>query len=93
MVWFKWNRTVAVEAPEFIEVRSGGGAAIHIANFEDSKEFKPALCGYDRWVHTNTVKPVTATKVLDSIPFQHEGWFWCKKCASEITAVPVAHLP
>ena len=78
--------------PEHIQVRSYYGMAIHIKQ-GGPKTVIPALCGYDNWVETNTVIPVTAEDVNASVEQQHGGWFWCKDCAAALTGLSADSFP
>lgn len=70
---------------EFLTARSFYGAAIHI--YRSGEGFAPALCGYDNLVYEGSA--VDASQVIESVNRQHNGWFWCAKCASEISGLTV----
>jgi hypothetical protein len=82
------GRKKAVDTPpRYIEVRSYSGPAFHILD----QGMNPArvLCGYENWVPTNTTQVVSIEKIVDSIPNQHENWWWCPTCANILTGRPM----
>lgn len=65
-------------APEFLKARDMNTFAIHI---QDPEGF--TLCGTK-----NALKgqyEVTAQNLVDSAHLQHDGWYWCPRCASVLT--------
>lgn len=69
--------------PEFREARDMTSLAIHIEH-GDAHE---VLCGSSRAMYGEDKLPVTAKKVIESIPKQHGGWHWCATCASTLTGL------
>lgn len=73
-----------VPTPTHIEVRSYYSQAMHILKVGDENP----ICGYSNWLPTNTEISVVASSVINTIENQHEGWFWCRSCASILTGLP-----
>lgn len=67
---------------KFLVLRSFYGIADHIA-LNDDAEKKIALCGYDSGIETTRF--MNKIDVIDSIPSQHRGLFWCGECAEKVT--------
>ena len=76
-----------IVTPEFVECRAYFGYAFHIRS--TSQEDGLALCG---------AKPLddkgeaSADKVLTGLSHEHDGWFYCRECASIITGLSIAEL-
>lgn len=34
--------------------------------------------------------PTSVEEVIGTAPNQHSGWYWCSKCATELTGKPVS---
>lgn len=83
---FRKRQKTALTIPtrEFIQVRSYYSQAIHILKTGEEN----ALCDYSNWLPTNTEISLDANSVVNTIENQHEGWFWCRTCASELTGLP-----
>lgn len=81
---FKKNKSE--EKPQamkkFLVLRSFYGIADHIT-LNDDTEKKIALCGYDNGIETTRF--MNKIDVIDSIPSQHRGLFWCAECAEKAT--------
>lgn len=76
----KKDTVKASEKKRFVIVRSFYGTADHIA-FNDDKNMP--LCGYEHGILTNSTRD--KIEIIDSIPNQHKGWFWCGDCAEKAT--------
>lgn len=52
------------------------------------------VCGGRPLCGSNNAKavlhPTTVVDVLDSVQYQHDGWYWCSGCASIFTGKPAA---
>lgn len=66
------------KTPEFKKARDMNTMAIHV---QDPEAY--VLCGSKNAL--NGQYEVTAQNVLDSVHLQHDGWYWCPKCASVLT--------
>lgn len=64
----------------FVIIRSFYGIANHIA-FNDGNN--APLCGYENGILTDWTRD--KIEIIDSIPNQHKGWFWCGDCAEKAT--------
>lgn len=84
MFFSKRQKPKPAPVPTHIEVRSYYSQAIHILKTGEEN----ALCDYSNWLPTNTEISLDANSVVNTIENQHEGWFWCRTCASELTGLP-----
>lgn len=71
----------------FVIVRSFYGIANHIA-FNDGID--DPLCGYDNGISTDWTRD--KIEIIDSIPNQHQGWFWCGECAEKATGFDAENI-
>lgn len=71
-----------VDVKKFVIIRSFYGIADHIA-LNDNTEKKTGLCGYDNGIETE--RYMSKIDIIDSIPSQHKGRFWCGDCAEKAT--------
>lgn len=65
---------------QFFQFRSMHSMGWHLG--EDSDE---PLCGITAMLSED--RTVTRGEVIDSIPNQHAGWYWCPKCAAQVTGM------
>lgn len=76
----KTTKASETKNKRFVIVRSFYGMAEHIA-LNDGKNLP--LCGYENGIPTDSTRD--KIEIIDSIPNQHKGWFWCGDCAEKAT--------
>lgn len=74
------NQDTVEVKKRFVIVRSFYGIANHIALNDGTDS---PLCGYDNGISTDWTRD--KVEIIDSIPDQHKGWFWCGECAEKAT--------
>lgn len=83
----KSQKNIESKNKRFIIVRSFYGVANHIALNDGLNE---PLCGYDNGIVTDWTR--SKIEIIDSIPNQHKGWFWCAECAEKATGFDAENI-
>lgn len=74
-----FKKNITKNENSYLIVRSMYGVADHIATIDNPIPF----CGYSHGIITNITR--SKIEIIDSIPNQHNNWFWCDKCAEKVT--------
>lgn len=67
--------------PVYYSTRGVWGYSHHLVS---GLENMSALCGKDDILQPSET-PLTSQDIVDSLPNQHQTWYWCEICASQAT--------